>query len=94
MKPGSLNPEYDSPMARIFGYSAASAPDATVVSASFDGTYIRVLLPRKMVNAWAEGSSVAIEGPPNELRILVEKDFQCLHGNAVPDPDAYPNPLA
>ena len=27
------------------------------------------------------------------LSILIEKDFQCLHGDEARDPDAYPNPL-
>ena len=27
------------------------------------------------------------------LSILIEKDFQCLHGDVARDPDAYPNPL-
>jgi hypothetical protein len=27
------------------------------------------------------------------LSILIEKDFQCLHGDDARDPDAFPNPL-
>jgi hypothetical protein len=35
-----------------------------------------------------------IEGKSGPLHILVEKDFQCLHGDAETNADAFPNPLA
>jgi hypothetical protein len=79
---------------RTFSYSVRSASDAAVVSASFDGDSIRIVLPLEMANTWAEGSEVTIEGPGSGVHILVEKDFQCLHRDAEQDPEAYPNPLA
>ena len=33
-------------------------------------------------------------GGSEDLGILIEKDFQCLHKPGERDPDAYPHPLA
>ena len=57
-------------------------------------------MPHGIATAWAEGDEVALQsvqelpdGTP--LKMLVEKDFQCLHkGEEAKDPDAYPNPEA
>ena len=80
---------------RALSYSVATAPEAAEVSVNYDGDSIRVALPCPMAAAWAESSQVTVEGPRNSaVRILVEKDFQCLHKPAKRDPDAYPHPLA
>ena len=80
---------------RALRYSVATSPDATEVSVNYDGDSIRVALPCSVATTWAETSQVTIEGSPNSgVRILVEKDFQCLHKPAKRDPDAYPHPLA
>jgi hypothetical protein len=59
-----------------------------------------VVLPRAVGRDWAEADQVGIEveviagsqGRP--LRLLIEKDFKCLHGGSETIPDAYPNPAA
>ena len=80
---------------RALSYSVARLPDAAEVSVNYDGDSIRVVLPYSVATTWAESSQVSIEGPRNSgLRIVVEKDFQCLHQPAKRDPDAYPHPLA
>jgi hypothetical protein len=56
---------------------------------------IRVLLPRSLATAWTGSSQVSIEGgEQGGVKLLIEKDFQCLHGPEERDPDAFPNPLA
>lgn len=83
------------PQGRMLSYSVASSPDAAEVSVDYKGDSIGVVLPRAIETAWAESGQVTIEGSNNSgLRILVEKDFQCLHKSGPLDPDAYPNPLA
>lgn len=75
-----------------------TAHDASSVSASFDGSTVLVTLPLPLARQWANSDQVGIEAaqpatPGDPLRILVEKDFQCL--DAAPDEpptDAYPNP--
>ena len=80
---------------RALSYSVASVPDGAEVSVNYDDDSIRVVLPYSVATTWAESSQVSIEGPRNSgLRIVVEKDFQCLHKPAKRDPDAYPHPLA
>ncbi|MDE0002624.1 MAG: hypothetical protein OXQ29_08010 [Rhodospirillaceae bacterium] len=68
------------------------------VSASFDEECIRVTLPRAVAERWQEPDEVSIRGeqqlPGGEcLRILVEKDFQCLVPRNDEDQSGlFPNP--
>jgi hypothetical protein len=79
----------------MLSYSVSSSADAAEVSVDYKGDSIGVVLPRAIETAWAESGQVTIEGSSNAaLRILVEKDFQCLHKSGQQDADAYPNPLA
>jgi hypothetical protein len=64
------------------------------VGASFEGGKIRVTLSRAAAKRWMEGFETGIERSSGELRVLVEKDFQCMHGDAEANADAFPNPLA
>ena len=80
---------------RALGYGLEGSPQATSVTASFDGCTILVSVPTAMVKEWAEGDQVSIEGPAQTgVQLLIEKDFQCLHKPDARDPDAFPNPLA
>ena len=83
------------PTGRELCYSVASLPDATEVSVDYLYDTIFVSLPGSAVAGWAGSNQLSIEGPPNSgVRILVEKDIQCLHKLEERDPDCYPNPLA
>lgn len=68
------------------------------VRASFDEKCIRVTLPRAAAERWQEPGEVSIGGeqalPGGErLRILVEKDFQCLVPRNDEDQSGlFPNP--
>ncbi len=58
-----------------------------------------VNLPAETVRRWSEGSDVGIEAilPVNgdeQLRLLIEKDFACLHGPSEDNVDTFPHPLA
>jgi hypothetical protein len=64
------------------------------VGASFEDGTIRVTMAPAAARRWMEGREVGIESSSGPLRVLVEKDFQCLHGDAEKDGDAFPNPLA
>ena len=80
---------------RVLSYSVASSPEAAAVSMDYEGDSICVLLPRAMAATWMESSLVTLEGYSNSGgQVLVEKDFQCLHGPAGRDPEAYRNPDA
>ena len=58
---------------------------------------IMILVPESLARDWVDTERVSMESTsrttaPNELTILVKKDFRRLHG-ASKDPDLYPNPL-
>jgi hypothetical protein len=73
----------------VTGCTAAASPRAV-----YSGDAIRVSLPQIRVKAWAASDEVGIEGQDGPIRILVEKDFECLHRDGAAQPDAFPNPQA
>ena len=67
--------------------------------ASFEGDRIEVALPPGIADTWADSDQVGIEAsqalPEGQLRLLIEKDFQCLAPRAGEDDgDAFPHPAA
>ena len=77
---------------------ALRTADADATSATFDGGRITVTVPRAVAQEWASTAQVGIEasqpaGNGDVLRILIEKDFECLDAPAgEPQSDAFPNP--
>lgn len=61
--------------------------------ATFSGGALRVQLPSKDVTDWVASDRVGMEGDCNGVRLLVEKDFQCLHpADPAENADTFPNP--
>jgi hypothetical protein len=81
-------------------YALESNAALSVAEADYAGGAIRIRVPAGIAAEWAAGDQVALHGVQavpggQQLEILIEKDFQCLHkGEAAKDPDAYPNPAA
>ncbi len=76
-------------------YFLEGSPDAEAVSATFDGRGIRVTVPLSRLTKWALSDQVGIDArSPGGVDVLIEKDFQCLHGSAEESRDAFPNPLS
>lgn len=71
-------------------YELRGDGDGPRIAAMLEDRAIRVSVPREMVAGWAASESVGMEGDDGALRILIEKDFQCMHGEQ--DPDAYEGP--
>jgi len=67
--------------------------DIDRVTADFTGDSIRVLLPRAAAEHWIQSGDTGIEGSGETLKILIEKDFQCIHPETE-DADSFPNPRA
>jgi hypothetical protein len=63
------------------------------ITASFDGARIRVEVPREQARSWIGSGQAGIETPGGSPKILIEKDFQCLHKEGAEQVDAFPNPL-
>ncbi len=68
------------------------------LGAKLEGSRVEVTLPAAQGKEWASSTRVGLEGEQpiaggEPLRILVEKDFACLHPRkGEDDRDAYPNP--
>jgi hypothetical protein len=67
---------------------------STETGATLDDSRIVVTIPTTAAAAWIESDQTGIEASVGTLRLLIEKDFQCLHRAPVPGEDAFPNPLA
>jgi hypothetical protein len=79
---------------RTLVYLLKGSSHVTAVTANFDGHAIRVTVPMQVLAEWIESDEVSIEGQSQAgVKLLIEKDFQCLHKAGEQDPDAYPHPL-
>ncbi len=81
-----------------FAYTLESSSSIPAPHASYQNGWFRIQVPAAMGTEWFSTDRVGIAGEQplasgKTLSILVEKDFQCLHGDVARDPDAYPNPL-
>jgi hypothetical protein len=81
-------------------YTLEASSRLTVMEAQYCQDCIRVLLPLDMAQKWGGSDQISLyvngtdrSGPS----LLIQKDFQCLHGderNPNDDADAFPNPAA
>jgi hypothetical protein len=72
-------------------------PGTTSPDCTLENNRLIVQVSANDVRQWAESEQVQIHGRQTvsggELEILIEKDFQCLHGPADgSEEDAFPNP--
>jgi len=78
---------------RPLRYVLQRSPDAATVAAGFDGGLVHVSIPARVMAEWAGSDQVGIESKSQTgVELLIEKDFQCLHRPAEPDPGAYAGP--
>ncbi len=81
-----------------FAYTLESSSSIAAPQASYQNGWFRIQVPAAVGTEWFSTDCVSIAGEQplangKTLSILVEKDFQCLHGDVARDPDAFPNPL-
>jgi len=78
-------------------YSLSSS-DIPKLKCDFDGSRIQVWVPTELSQIWVDSQLVGMEhlddsNGKDPIRILIEKDFQCLHVRINEDEtDAYPRP--
>src|SRR5260370_26407569 len=77
-------------------YVLESSSPIPMPQASYKNGELRVQIPTAPGMEWATGEGVGVSGEQplssgDVLSILIEKDFQCAHGEV--DPKAYPNPM-
>jgi hypothetical protein len=79
-------------------YTLEASSQVTAMEAQFCEGCIRILLPLKMAQLWADSDPVSLSLNPGEgggPSLLIEKDFPCVHGveaNPTEDADTFPNP--
>jgi len=81
-----------------FAYALESMASLNAPQALFSNGWLRIQVPGGEATDWVRSDRVGISGDQpldsgKRLSILIEKDFQCLHGDEARDPDAFPNPL-
>jgi hypothetical protein len=84
------------PQALVYRLVSARVPQPRM---TFSSGVLEVEMPAEQVTHWAAGDEVSIESQivgagGAALTVLVEKDFQCLHGAGDDHEDGYPNPRA
>ena len=78
-----------------FAFAIHAAPGQAAIHASLEGGKLRIDVPPEIAREWTSTNRTGIGVSPEAgLAILIEKDFQCLHGDDPPDPLAFPNPLS
>lgn len=78
---------FSSNSADSFYYGLIVSDESGEIEAKFEGGRIMVVLPRVVVENWANSDNVGIEASPNGLNVLVEKDFACPGRPGDPDND-------
>jgi hypothetical protein len=63
----------------VLRYVVEAVPWVSELRARFEDTTISVDLPQTAAEVWANSSQVTIAGGGEDLGILIERDFQCLH---------------
>ncbi len=81
-----------------FAYTLESSSSIKAPQASFQNGWLKFQVPAALGMEWFTTDRVGISADQplesgKQLSILIEKDFQCLHGGEDRDPGAYPNPL-
>jgi hypothetical protein len=69
------------------------AADVARLAVRLNAGRVSVLVPKGMAQTWISTDQTAMENSMSTPRILVEKDFQCLHRSTEEDADSFPNPL-
>ena len=85
-----------SPLAKL-SMRVEPSPQVQTPIATFESENLTLRLPSNESRKWAESDQVGIEaeqavGGGATLRILIEKDFECLHPRADEISEAFPNP--
>ncbi len=78
-------------------YVLCAGPNLPAVTASFEDGRIIVRIPNALMHQWAETGQVGIESiqvgcDGGALKILIEKDFECVDATDESQEDAFPHP--
>jgi hypothetical protein len=74
-------------------YSVSASVESKIVTAEFFNGRLEVSVPAGRVKLWAGSNEVGISATQDSLKILIEKDYNCLTSRSGDeDADTFPNP--
>jgi hypothetical protein len=81
---------------KSFGYSLTPLDNLAEISVEYVHNELKVTFPKILAMEWAGTDRVSLTNEPDQgLKILIEKDFQCLHKRPEEDESRnFPNPMA
>ena len=71
---------------------ALARRDVSAVVAKFDGERIVVEVPNALALEFCDTDRVGFDAVSGDVRVLVEKDWQCVAPRGEDESDAYPHP--
>ncbi|MEQ6122164.1 hypothetical protein [Reichenbachiella sp. MALMAid0571] len=79
-----------------FVYSLIINSSEEDISTGFENGHLKVMISKSLGDTWINTELVGFENKDQgSLRIVIEKDFQCLHKRpGEDDTNSFPNPLA
>jgi hypothetical protein len=87
---GSIDDLIEFPADQTLSFSVESGESNAAI---FEKNDIRIIAPRAEVQRWIESDQEGLEFQSGPLKVMIEKDFQCLHKSTPEDADAFPNPM-
>jgi hypothetical protein len=90
---GSVKETTDFGNGQVFVYTIAVSSKLETVTADFQNGQINIFIPQTVAETWANGEEVGITAAQTPLKLLIEKDFNCLiPRNTEEDADTFPHP--
>ncbi len=78
---------------QVFVYAVAVSSKSEAVTADFQNNRISIFIPQTIAETWANSEDVGISANQGVLKLLIEKDFNCLiKRNTEDDSDTFPHP--
>ena len=78
---------------QVFVYAISASKNVETVEASFGNNRIEICIPQAVAETWANNEEVGISVNQGVLKLLIEKDFNCLiPRNTEEDADTFPHP--
>ncbi len=78
---------------QFFIYAVTVSGKFESITADFQNGQISIFIPQTVVETWTNGEEVGISAEQGLLKLLIEKDFNCLiPRNTEEDADTFPHP--
>ncbi len=76
-----------------FVYAISGSDNVETINAAFGDNRLEVFIPKSVAETWANNEEVGISANQGVLKLLIEKDFNCLAPrDAAEDADTFQHP--